>query len=425
MSDLLEQQPGPITPRHRAIAIVASVVLVGGGLVLQHSSHGGHHATEGSSAPAGSRSEAQPTEPEPNPTTPAATPVGDDHPWPRTKGACSNEAPLPRLSVKPLLTQTGLHVLVGGRGLRLVDVDNRRVQWVMSPAGEQQVAQLVSVHDRFYALAQPCSSRLSVSNVLSVDLDRLDTQTTVHGVDELLAGEDGAWAFRYVDTPSNEVTLHPVAGGPPLRMPPGFAPENVTRRSFIGSLDVPGDEVDNQSPYVAVVDRASLATVRRLGRGDTTAGTDAFVLYNACKADKCRLIQQPSAGAERSFPLPPGGMPMSAIVLSGDRRFAAFQLGRSRPDPVYDAGHPGPPSDLAVLDLVTGKLQVLRGVEFAPKSGAGLAFSRDSTWLLITLNEGDRSRLLVWRRGWDRPRLALVTLPGTISFNVPVLDSGR
>jgi hypothetical protein len=87
--------------------------------------------------------------------------------------------------------------------------------------------------------------------------------------------------------------------------------------------------------------------------------------------------------------------------------------------------HPGNPSDLAVLDLVTGKIEVLRGLELAPKSQANLAFSRDSRWLLISLNEGDRGRLLVWRSGWPGPQQSPTMLPGTILYNVPVFDAAR
>jgi hypothetical protein len=407
-------------------ALIAALVIAGSALALNHTAKGDQQAPDSSPDSRGLDNDPQPSQPAPNPTTPTETPVVDGHAWPRTKGACGNEAPLPRLSVQPLHVPTGLDVLVGGSGLRLVDVDSGRVQRVAGPGGEQQVAQLAGVAGRIYALAQPCSSQLSVSNVLSVNVDRLDTQKTpLHGVDDLLAGGDGAWAFRYVDTPPDEIALQSVDGGSPLRMPVGFAPQTATSSSFIGSLAVPGDQAENQTPHVAVVDRASLAVVRRLGRGDLTTGTDTFVLYSSCRGETCRLLQQPSVGAERQLRLPPGRVPTSAIVLSGDRRTAAFQLARSRPDPNYDPGHPGPPSDLAVLNLVTGKLRVLPGVEFAPKSGPGLAFSRNSTWLLITLNEGNHSRLLVWRHGWDRPQQASVTLPGSISFNVPVLDVDR
>lgn len=427
MSDLLEHQPTAVTRRRRAMAIVTALTLAGGGLLLRESANKDHPEAERSPAPAASSTAPQPTEPAPNPTTPAAGPGSAGRPWPRAQGACDNDAALPLVAVKPLLAHTGLRVFVGGSGLRLVDIDTGRVQRVAALAEDRQVTELTAAAGRLYALAQPCSSDTSASDVLSVNRDRLVArQTVVRGVDDLLAGAGRAWAFRYPDRSAAELVLHPILGGPPLRMPAGFAPYEVTRRSFLGTLDRPADQVADQRPFLAAVDRTSHQVVRPLARGDFMVGADGFILYNSCVAGKrCLLTQRRSDGTERQFALPRGRVPYAAGVLSDDRRLAAFQLVRSEPDPAYDAGHPGHPSDVAVLDLVTEKLQVLRGVELAPKSEAALAFSRDSRWLLISLNEGDHARLLVWRPGWDRPRQSHTSLPGTILYSAPVIDAAR
>ncbi len=123
----------------------------------------------------------------------------------------------------------------------------------------------------------------------------------------------------------------------------------------------------------------------------------------------------------RRYPLPPGRRVASSAVVSRDGRYVAFQLSRAKPDPQYDLGHPGTPSDLAVLDFFTSTLHVVFGVELAPKSLAGLTFSRNGRWLIIALNEDRATRLLLWRPGLDRP-LDTASLPGAVLYNAPVLD---
>jgi hypothetical protein len=78
-----------------------------------------------------------------------------------------------------------------------------------------------------------------------------------------------------------------------------------------------------------------------------------------------------------------------------------------------------------VLDLRTGTVQLLAGVTLAADTGSRLAFSRDSGWLLIALNEGDRARLLVWRPGWPGPKESPAELPGRILYWTPILDVTR
>jgi hypothetical protein len=48
-----------------------------------------------------------------------------------------------------------------------------------------------------------------------------------------------------------------------------------------------------------------------------------------------------------------------------------------------------------VLNLTTGEFQIVPGLELAPKTGAGLAFSPHGQWLLITINRGDHGHLLL------------------------------
>jgi hypothetical protein len=107
--------------------------------------------------------------------------------------------------------------------------------------------------------------------------------------------------------------------------------------------------------------------------------------------------------------------------MSPDGQLLAFALQRAAPDPRYDPGHPLPPSDLAVLHLDSGQLQLVPGLELAPKSPAGYAFSADSRWLVIALNEGVRTRLLVWQPGSSKPMQSPAELPGKLATRPPIV----
>jgi hypothetical protein len=99
----------------------------------------------------------------------------------------------------------------------------------------------------------------------------------------------------------------------------------------------------------------------------------------------------------------------------------AFQLSRAGPDSRFAAYHPFGPSDIVVLDLSTGRLSVVPGVELAPKTQAGLAFDPASRWLVVALDEGRRAGLLLWRPGLAQALRSPTRLPGSVLYGVPVL----
>lgn len=434
MSDVLAhgREPGRRPPRWLGL-LSALLIVAGGGYALAGRDDGSSPPippTAGDGTPAASPStaasttgSAAPSAP-PLPAQPGSAAPGA-RPWPRREGACGSDAALPLLAVPPLRERTGLRVLVGGHGLRLVDVDTGREEPVHLPAepSGRHVDTLATSWGTVYALAHSCATTMAANRVLRIDRDRGAVKVPLtRGVDGLLAGGGDAWGFVY----SPRIVLRPVAGGAPVRLPAGFNPLAATDDHFLGALD--SGDVDGPGGLrtVATVERTSTPRVRPLARGNPLVATAAVILSStACDAGAdCTLTRiSPDGRGKRRFPLPRGRSPASAAVLSPDGRLAAFQLARAEPDPRYDLGHPGGPADLAVIDLRTGRLTVLPGVELAAKSFAGLAFSRDSRWLLIALNEGSRARLLVWRRGFDRPQRSPAALPGKIVNGVPVLDA--
>ena len=356
----------------------------------------------------------------------------DLRPWPTAAGACGNEAYLPLLAVRPLRVRTGLTVLLGGAGLRLVDVDTGATRPVVPPggAGGGQVVELAGpTEGPAAAVRVTCRDMMSpAGTVLTIDPTGLTVETAVaRRVDALVAGPDAAWAFRYPTEPSGRrIVLRPVDGGDPMRLPAGFDVTAATRQDFVGSVVRVGTAPADGETEVAAVSREDPAALRRLGRGYVMAAAGGTVLTGRCQPNETCELSWIEAGDSRAFPLPAGRFITSRVVLDEDGRYAAFQLARPAPDPRFDPGHPGGPSDLAVLDLRTRRLSVVPGIELAPKASVGVAFSRDGRWLLIALNEGRRARLLVWRPGMDRPMVSPARLPGRVLYTVPVLDvTGR
>jgi len=385
--------------------------------------------------PEGAAPEATSTPTAPARSAPASVTPSDLQPWPSAAGACGSDASLPLLSVGPLRAHTGLTVLVGGAGLRLVDVDTGDVRLLITAGAGRggQVTELAASQAGLHAVRMRCADLMApAGTVLSLNPRRLTPSTALPGrIDALLSGPDSVWAFSYpTDLGSEPMVLRPVDGGRPVTLPIGFEAAVATDQSFLGSLIRDGEQPADGGFDIAAVSRADPSDIRRLGRGYVLAVTDRFALtYRDCDpASTCALMWTRTrvGAAARSFPLPAGRALASEVVLSANGQYAAFQLSRPDPDPRYDPGHPGGPSDLAVQDLRTGTLSLVPGVELAPKSTAGLAFSRDGRWLVIALNEGRRARLLVWRPGLDRPMESPARLSGGILYNVPVLDvTGR
>lgn len=136
----------------------------------------------------------------------------------------------------------------------------------------------------------------------------------------------------------------------------------------------------------------------------------------------CTIVRVDVRTGQRDgrYSLPAGRVPVSAGSVSRDGRLAVFQLARAHSDPRFDPGHPIPPADIAVLHLDTGRLDMIPGVELAPKTGAGLTIADDSSWIFAAVNDGDNTHLLAWHPGLSAPR-SLARLAGPINWTPSLL----
>jgi hypothetical protein len=108
------------------------------------------------------------------------------------------------------------------------------------------------------------------------------------------------------------------------------------------------------------------------------------------------------------------------VTFSPDGRVVALQLTRAQHDPRFATDHPAPPSDIAVVDLDSGAVHVVPGLELPAKSSAGLSFDATGAWLLATVNEGRSGLLLAWREGMSVPAV-VSTIPGPLAWTPPIL----
>jgi hypothetical protein len=133
-----------------------------------------------------------------------------------------------------------------------------------------------------------------------------------------------------------------------------------------------------------------------------------------CQLDLLRL----DGTGIRHYPLP---RPALAGTVSPDGTQVALLLEADRAS--RDDDHPFPPSNVAVLNLRTGQLDVVPGVTVPAKAFPGVAFSADGRWLGMALDAGTSTRMLAWRPGLGRPyETARVIGPNYGSPPLLVLD---
>jgi hypothetical protein len=417
--DVVEFGGWPRPPRWVWAAAGVAAVAVLAGMVVART--GPHHAAASSR----SRPPTAAASPVPGSRTPAA---GSAPAWPSAAGACGSAVDLPQIHLVGQHADVHGNVLVGGAGLRQVTLGGAVSGPLPGlPEHGRLVTNVVAGPGAAYAFDTPC-----VSSTASVRLYRIAAgaahrlRTTA---DALLGGPHLAWAVIYRPRAVLTRALTPLTRGRAVRSATDPVADTAAGLVVVAYQPPPG-----QRHTVELVDPNTGAVLRRLGEGSPmgAAGHVLLVSLHGCVAPPAHSVctlesvnlntGRPMATAE----LPAGRVPTSgdlaSPVFSPDGTLAAFQLARTWPDPRFAAAFPGPPSDVVVLHLRTGRLDMVPGLELPPGTWAGLAFDATGSWLLATVSEGSRGELLAWRPGMTGPAL-VTSLPGPLEGPPPLLPA--
>jgi hypothetical protein len=125
----------------------------------------------------------------------------------------------------------------------------------------------------------------------------------------------------------------------------------------------------------------------------------------------CMLhVRTVATAATRTYRLP---RPAFGGIVSPDGREVALFLERAAQDPRFAPAHPIPPSEIAILRLDTGRLDVAPGIEVPAETFPNLAFTADGRWLAIAFDAGPKVRLLAWHPGLAHPYESAHVVAGT------------
>jgi hypothetical protein len=346
---------------------------------------------------------------------------------PPVVGACGEVAYRPVASLQPLTVRTGVRLLVGGYGLRFVDADTGTARPAAGvPANAQQtVTKLVSAGDRVYALSTACDG--SAGRIYRVDGGAARPVAGPPAID-LISGAGRVWAVEQPDPtahPAPPLVLRLVDSGRSLTLPAGVYPL-VDSEAGLVVADSPPDP-DNVPVGILVLDPTGAKRLRLLGSGHPLAAgrTDLLLLTGACapgSAASCSItrVDIRTGRVLGRHPLPRRRVPVSPGSLSSDGKRVAFQLARPFADTRPGPGHPRAPSDVAVLRLDDGRLEIVPGLVMAPRSGAGLVFAGTDSWLFVSVSHGHHSHVYGWRPGVPGP-LAVTRLPGPVAWAPPLV----
>ena len=396
-----------------AVAGVTAVAVLAGMVVART---GPHHAA------ASPRSTSLP--PASSPARGARTPAaGSAARWPSAAGACGSPVYLPQIHLARHHAGARGRVLVGGTGLRQVTLGRAVTRPLPGlPEHGRLVTKLVAGPGAYYAFDLPCSSSgpsLRVYRIVAGAARHLNTTA-----DDLLGGPHRARAVTYL---AHHTVLTALTGGRAVTLKSDTTPFADTAA---GLVVVAHHDLLDLPDTLELLDPATGALLRRFAAATPLGAAGHVVLVSL--PDCGALLTHGTCGLESidlttgrptaRFELPAGRVPISDAVFSPGGTKAAFQIARASQDPRFTTGWPYPPSDVVVLHLHTGSLDIVPGLELPPLTWAALAFDATGRWLLATVSEGERGELLAWRQGMPGPAL-VTTLPGPLATAPPLLPT--
>jgi hypothetical protein len=321
-------------------------------------------------------------------------------------------------------------LLIGGTGLREVTLGGAVSGPVPGlPEHNRLVTNVVAGPGAAYVFDMPCVSSTAYARIYRIGAG--GAHRLGISADALIGGPHHAWALNYRSSAVLTRVLSPLAGSRAVMFRSTIDPIADTAAGLVAVTYRP---LAGQRYAVELVNPNSGRVLRRLGDGFPMGAADHVLLvslhgcaatpaHSACTLESFDLnTGRPQATIRLPAGRTPTGGDLSSPVFSPNGTLAAFQLARASRDPRYAASPLGPPSDVVVLNLRTGKLDIVPGLELPPATWAGLAFAPTGRWLLATVSEGGHGDLLAWRPGMPGPAL-VTTLPGPFDEAPPLLPA--
>lgn len=418
VSDILEDgRDRPPLPRWVRVATAVALVLVAGVYGLTELRGG-----QASSPPS-----------RPAPPGPASSPVpgasqlgqggalGTVGPWQLRAGACGTRVLTPRSTARPSPQPTGLRVLAGGPRLVEADFDTGAVTVIASVSAASQVPWLAAARqDLYYTVAATCQPPQSPERLMRLAEGSRPEPVQLSGsIDDVIAGAGQVWGVHNPERVSEQVVLHR-PGGATLRLPAGIRPVGVAQGGVVGLVRRIGATALPRR--ITMIDTATGRMTAVVPAGWPLAVGADFVLW---QEERCRwrtvgcVLHRTGLprGEDRGrFPLTTGSAPTSDAVLDNTGRYAAFTLARPA-----DRQNRASLGEVVVLDLASGVVRPIPGLVLPPDTAAGLAFSPDGRWLVVSVTHGDHGHMYAWRHGSDQLVRSRARLPGPLRSAPPVL----
>jgi hypothetical protein len=395
-----------------AVAGIAVVAVLAGVIVARTAAH---HAPTAS--------------PSRSPTAAASpTPAGPQ--WPSAAGACGSAVDLPQIHLSRQPVHIHARLLIGGTGLREITLGGAVSGPVPGlPEHNRLVTNVVAGPGAAYAFDTPCTSSTAAVRIYRIGAGGAHRLRI--SADALIGGPHHAWALTYRPSAVLTRVLSPLAGSRAAGFRSGTDPIADTAAGLVVVTYRP---LAGQRHAVELVNPNTGRVLRRVGDGFPMGaaghvllvsrhGCAAMLTHGICTMESIDLnTGRPLATIRLPAGRTPTGGNLSSPVFSPNGTLAAFQLARAGRDPRFAPAALGPPSDVVVLNLRTGKPDIVPGLELPPATWAGLAFDPTGRWLLATVSEGDHGDLLAWRPGMPGPAL-VTSLPGPLDEAPPLLPA--
>jgi hypothetical protein len=360
-----------------------------------------------------------------------ATSTSQAAPWPTARGACDAEVRLPILSdVRDLKEPTGLELLTGSDP-RPLDVDKATVgRALFDLAPGEFVSQLAIDAAGTVALISDCHGYPPVRLVRrSADGYQRSFAPALPGyqLGSLIAGGDRTWlALTRTDSDADVATDRAVllqstdGARDRIKLPAGFSPMAGSGDMIVGNWS---DNLNSAYGPIQLYSVSRRGIVAQLGgTSPQYAVGSGFVVWTAGTCTGSCPVHRYRIATGQQTTVTVAGIPaMSWQTISPDgSKIAGVSYGNPD-DPRFDTDHPGGPTRLAVMDLHSGTVTTLPGLEMAPKSSASLAFSPDGRWLVVAVNTGSGTTVLLYDQRLDGPLDPGVGVSGPTLWNAPLV----